>query len=206
MENLSQHHIGHNTRSDKSILIPFRRRVPAVPIVGKLLLAFTLAANLGLLASAADSLKPVTYQIRNVKYLDLLRPREANSADGTPIVLYPAQPWKCMTWRLQPTGESTFQLKNLFTSKTFTAQGETNAAGRSVAQVPLPKDAGASCSWQFVKLADGHYKIAEPISGRVLTAVKNLGASEASIVVAPWQDRSEQKWVLEEIAPKDLTM
>lgn len=32
-----------------------------------------------------------SFQIRNQKYGNLLRPEEANSADGTRIVLYPAQ-------------------------------------------------------------------------------------------------------------------
>jgi len=34
-------------------------------------------------------------------------------------VLYPAEPWKCMTWKLRPAGESVFHVQNHFTSKTF---------------------------------------------------------------------------------------
>ena len=147
-----------------------------------------------------------TYQIRNVKHQELLRPRDANSATGTPIVLYPAQPWKCMTWRLQPAGESAFHLKNLFTAKTICAGSDTNAPSPSVTQVPLAKDGGESPTWQFTKLEDGSYKITDSKSGQALTAVKNAGEYEVKIVVAPWRNLDEQKWLLEKMDPKQLTM
>jgi hypothetical protein len=50
--------------------------------------------------ASADGVKwreATTYQIRNVKFGDLLRARDAKNANGTPIVLCPAQSWKCMT-------------------------------------------------------------------------------------------------------------
>jgi len=171
-----------------------------------LLLAFALMVSMTCRASAADSPEATTYQIRNVKHQELLRPRDANSADGTAIVLYPAQPWKCMTWRLQPIAGPAFRLKNLFTSKTFSASADTNAPQRLVTQVPVTPDAAGLCSWQFVKLADGHYKIIEARSGQALTAVKTDGEYEVQTVVVPWQNQDEQKWILEKIDPKDLTM
>jgi len=171
-----------------------------------LILAIVLMANMTPLAPAADLPESTTYQIRNVKYLELLRPRDANSANGTPIVLYPAQPWKCMTWRLQAAGESTVQLRNLFTSKTISAMADTNAPRRFVTQVPLPKGTGERPLWQFVKLADGNYKIIESKSDEALTASKDEGEDEVKVVVAPWQDRDEQKWILEKIDPQNLTM
>lgn len=170
-----------------------------------LILAFAFVMGMTFMASAADLPDATTYQIRNAKYSELLRPRDANSANGTLIVLYPAQPWKCMTWRLKPAGESAFQLKNLFTSKTFSTSADTNAPRRLVTQVPLAGDAGGS-QWQFTKLVDGNYKITEVNSGQALTAVKADGGSEAEIVVASWQNQDEQKWILEKIDPKDLTM
>ncbi len=170
------------------------------------IMAFAFVVGMTFMASAVDLPEATTYQIRNVKYAELLRPRDANNANGTPIVLYPAQPWKCMTWRLESAGESAFQLKNLFTSKTISASADTNAAPRWVAQVPLAGTAGRFPSWQFAKLADGNYKITESSSGQALTAVKADGGSEAKIIVAPWQNQDEQKWNLEKIDPKDLTM
>ena len=157
--------------------------------------------------SGADTQpEATTYQIRNVRFRDLLRPRNANNANGTPIVLYSAQPWKCMTWQLLPAGESTFHLKNLFTSKTVCADANTNAPQRSVTQTPLAKILTDSASWQFTKLADGSYKITDAQSGLALTAIKIAGEYEVKIATAPWQNADEQKWLLEKIDPKNLTM
>ena len=57
------------------------------------------------------------YQIRNKKYDLLLRPRNADSADGVPIVLYYEQPWKCLSWQMNKQGEDSYKLVNFFTSR-----------------------------------------------------------------------------------------
>jgi hypothetical protein len=77
------------------------------------------AADVTSSGPASKASAPESFQIRNKKFGELLRPEAANGADGTRIVLYPAQSWKCMTWKLHPAGESAFQLQNHFTSKTF---------------------------------------------------------------------------------------
>lgn len=157
-------------------------------------------------AKANQAPEATTYQIRNVKHQDLLRPKDANGATGAPIVLYSAQPWKCMTWRLQPAGESGFHVRNLFTGKTFSAGSGSGAPPPSVTQVPLAKAGGESPAWQFAKLDDGNYKITDGKSGKALTAVKAAGEYEVKIVVAPWQNSDDQKWQLEKMDPKQLTM
>jgi Ricin-type beta-trefoil lectin domain-like len=167
--------------------------------------AFTIFFG-GTVAFAADTPEATTYQIRNVKHQELLRPRDANNATGTPLVLYPAQPWKCMTWRLQPAGESAFYLKNMFTGKTFSAPADTNAPTPFVTQIPLAKNGGESPAWVFTKLDDGSYKITDVKSKKVLTAKKSESESEVKISLAPWQNLDEQKWILEKIDPKNLTM
>src|ERR1035437_3275282 len=123
-----------------------------------------------------------SFQIRNQKYGNLLRPEEANSADGTRIVLYPAQPWKCMTWKVQGSGDSGFQLQNHFTGKTFAAETGADKAEAAVTQVPFSKKAEERPTWQLLKLSDGTYKITDTKSGKALTAVKGEGSSGASIV------------------------
>ena len=157
-------------------------------------------------SSDAKSPEPTTYQVRNQKYRELLRPRDANGANGTRLVLYPPQPWKCMTWRLQPAGEATFQVKNIFTSKTFAAEATTNQAHQAVIQVPMKKDAAEIPTWQFAKLEDGSYKITDAKSGKALTAVKDANDDEVKIAVEPWRNKDEQKWELQKIDPKQLTM
>lgn len=147
---------------------------------------------------------PGSYQIRNKEYGDLLRPENANGAVGTRIVLYPAQPWKCMTWKVQPAGESYFQLQNYFTSKTFAADVSADKPEQRVTQVIFAKPRGENPAWQFSKLPDGTYKIADAKTGKVLTAVKEDGGLK--VVVRAWHDKNEQKWELLPIDPKQLTM
>lgn len=144
-----------------------------------------------------------SYQIRNEKFGDLLRPRDANNANGTPIVLYPAEPWKCMTWKLHPAGEGEFCLQNHFTSKTFIVQ--TNSDSKVVVQTGWSREAGERPQWRFTQLTGNVYQITEPKSGEALTAVEGKGGL-IRIVIAPWQDKPEQKWKLEKIDPASLTM
>ena len=160
------------------------------------------ASQAGVDAGTNSATPPKSYQIRNLKYADLLRPEDANSANGTRLVLYPAQPWKCMTWKLIPAGADTFQLRNHFTTKTFEA-GSTNEAA-AVAQVPFGKDAAVRPTWRFIMLADGTYEIADTKTSRALTAEKDRGA--AKITLESWRDQPQQKWELIEIDPATLTM
>jgi hypothetical protein len=141
---------------------------------------------------------PRSYQIRNCKFGEVLRPENANNADGVRIVLYPAQPWKCMTWKLLPVGDSVFQLQNHFTHKTF-ADG-TNGPGRAVVQVPFER-AAKRPAWKLVKLANGFYRIVDIASEQSLTA-----ASKDAVVLARWEEKPEQQWELIETDPAKLTM
>ena len=156
-------------------------------------------------ASAEKSAAPESFQIRNHKFSRLLRPKDANNANGTPIVLYSPQPWKCMTWKFHPAGESVFQLQNHFTSKTFAAgTGAGSPDAMAVRQVPFGKGAEGRPAWKFTKLADGTYQITEPKSGQALTAVQDQDGLR--IVLSPWTARDEQKWELLKTDPRDLTM
>jgi len=166
----------------------------------------TMAGESASQPEAGNRAKPGSFQVRNQKYGNLLRPEEANSADGTRIVLYPAQPWKCLTWKFHASGESRFQLQNHFTSKTFAATGGADKAQAAVTQVPFSEKPEGRPTWQFTKLADGSYKIMDAKSGKALTALKEESGSAVRIVVQAWQESDAQKWELIEIDPKRLTM
>jgi hypothetical protein len=155
-------------------------------------------------ASDAQPLEDGTYHIRNLKFKDLLRPENANGANGTRIVLYSAQPWKCMTWRLRPAGASGFSLQNLFTSKTFAADAKKDQPQAAVTQIPL--EVGTAPVWQFTRLEAGSYKISDAKSGKALTAVKAENDGEPRIVTESWRNEAEQKWELQKVDPKQLTM
>jgi len=165
--------------------------------------SLTAGESAGALPSATAS-TPASFQVRNKKFGELLRPEDANSANGTRIVLYPAQPWKCMTWKFHPAGEAAFQLQNHFTSKTFWANAATGDAPQPVLQLPFAKAAGERPTWRFTKLTDGTYKISDAKSGQVLTALRD--GSGLRVVAQPWQDQDAQKWELLPIDPKQLTM
>lgn len=173
-------------------------------------LAFTAqpvtAAESGTQPGATGPIDGKSYQIRNKQYGDLLRPRDANSANGTAIVLYPAQAWKCMTWRLSSVGDARFALQNHFTSKTFTAGQKEEGATRFVSQVPLDKEPAKRPDWQFTKLPDGSYKIMDVKSGTALSAQKTEAGSEVVVGLQSWADRDNQKWELQEMDPAKLTM
>ncbi len=176
----------------------------ALSLIGCLLATLSLiaaenpAAQSGLSMTTTES-----YQIRNHKFGDLLRPEGANGADGTSIVLYSAEPWKCMTWKLHPAGGTGFHVQNHFTGKTFVVNA--TPGGTNVIQVKLVRVQEEQPVWVFEKLPDGFYKIRAAKSGGVLTAIETVGQS-VHIVMAPWQDRDEQKWQLEKIDPATLTM
>ena len=155
---------------------------------------------------AGNEAKPGSFQLRNLKYGELLRPEEARSADGTRIVLYSAQSWKCLTWKFHANGESLFQLQNHYTSKTFAAETGVDKAPAAVTQVPFSKKGEERPTWRFTKLADGSYKITDAKSGKALTAVKEETGSGARIVVQAWKESDAQKWELIEIDAKQLTM
>lgn len=150
----------------------------------------------------ANSSSPESFQIRNHKFGDLLRPEDANNADGTRIVLYPAQPWKCLTWKLHPAGESVYWLQNHFTLKTFAPDSKKDGSATSVVQVPF-NSAKAGLTWRITKLSDGLYQVLDAKSGQAMTAVDSGGSQR--IVIAPWADKPEQKWELLK-APEKLTM
>ena len=78
-----------------------------------------------------------TYAIKNVQTGMLLRIKDANGKNGTPLVAYSPVNWKCMTWDFKHVEGQTYQLKNLFTSKTFQPREIMPAEGVTLEQQPL---------------------------------------------------------------------
>jgi hypothetical protein len=149
-----------------------------------------LALVASVLIAQADPL-PEYAQIRSVAKDLLLRPVNASNKTGAPIILYPAQSWKCMTWKIE--GTDTVTLQNVFTSKPFVPVGEKYQI--------LQADKDAKKEWKVEALPDGAYKIVDPKSGLVLTAI-----DEDHVALGAWLDKPEQKWKIEAKNPADLTM
>ena len=135
---------------------------------------------------------PESVQIRNVQFGLLLRPRDASNQDGIPLVLYPAQPWKCMTWTMHVSTDGLFSLKNRLTAKTFSPSPDG-----TVKQIPFD----AAKLWRFEKLTDGHYRILDPAApDKALTA-----RTEDTLAFDDWKNAPAQQWEVF-AAPAHLTM
>ena len=114
----------------------------------------------------------------------LVRPEDANARDGTPIILYPRQAWKCMTWKLTAVadGSDQFRLVNHFTHKTLAAGDAGDAVVERSAKGEPP-------AWHLAKLDDGTYRIEQ--AGRALTA-----GADGHLTVAPYTGAVNQRWRL----------
>jgi hypothetical protein len=107
-----------------------------------------------------------------------------------------------MTWKLKPAGDSVYQVKNHFTSKTFVVKAD--ATGKNVLETALAREVSLQPTWRLTRLTDGVYEISDPKSGDALTAI-DIGGS-VRVSVSTWQEKPKQKWHLERIDPATLTM
>lgn len=155
-----------------------------------------IAALVALILAAganADTASPAagdSFQIESVAHPgQLLRVEDARSADGTPIVLYPAQAWRCMTWELaaEPGG---FRLRNHFTHKTL---APTTAPAAAVVQRPVAKSPTADEPWRFEPIdgKPGTFRIVHVATGAALEA----GENDRIIATKP-SDSPSQQWKL----------
>lgn len=77
-----------------------------------------------------------TFAIRNVQTGILLRIKDADTRNGTPIVAYSPVNWKCVTWDFKQVTDNTYQLVNLYSGKTLQPQ-TTATTGTALEEQPL---------------------------------------------------------------------
>jgi len=132
------------------------------------------------------------YAIKNVKTGMLLRVKDAHSENGTPLVAYGPENWKCMTWEFNTTGVHVYQLQNLLTGKTF--QPSTSPA----AGVPLVEEAigngSATQQYEFIKDKEDGYLIRLKGTNWYVTPEDKKGSSNSAIVLAAKTDTPDQLW------------
>lgn len=147
-------------------------------------LFFILVILLGIVATYAQVIKG-TYAIKNVASGMVLRIKDANTANGTPIVPYSPVNWKCVTWDFKNIEGQTYQLRNLFSGKTLQPTG-TAIAGGSLEEQPI-----ASQQYEFLPGEKGSYLI------RVRGTELYITEGENSIVLAAKKkDPASQSWTL----------
>ena len=142
-------------------------------------------------------------QISNQKYGGLLRPLNAKRSEGTPLVLHPSQPWKCMSWKFDRRGNQIYQLTNYFTEKSFQPLEGQIAPPIPLVQASLAQNKAQL--WQFVPIGSGLYKILSVETGLALTAVELEDTSQIAVFLSPWENSEQQQWVLDDL-PKKLKM
>ena len=146
--------------------------------------------------AAAPATKPVSLAGQSHQFESLtragmlLRPRDASSAEGVPIVLYPQQDWKCMTWKLEPIGDGDeVRLVNYFTHKTFYPDPAADDA--PVTQHAAAKVAATAERWKLVPTDGGAFRLDHVTTGKTLTVTP-----DGALVVSPWTGGSTQQWKL----------
>jgi len=155
-------------------------------------LFFLILANF--LISVFAIAQPIsgTYAIQNTVTGKNLRPYDAGNQNGNRIVLYNHVEWKCMTWDFKSVGENTYQLKNLFTSKTFQPKENPAKAGTALEQQPI--STAASQQWEFIKAPDKSFYIR--LKGTELYITASSSQTNSNIILQEKQDKALQLWKL----------
>lgn len=139
------------------------------------------------------------FALKNVHTGKYIRIRDANSANGTPIVAYSPVNWKCVTWAFQPSGNGGYTLKNLFSGKTLQPVHGEAKAGVSMEEQPL----GSSKVQEYEVISAGKDVYFVRLKGTelYLTPADPGGATNSSIVLQTRQDSDLQRWTLVEQHP-----
>ncbi len=137
------------------------------------------------------------YAIQNVKTGKNLRPYNAGVEDGNKIVLYNHAEWKCMTWQFIQVEGETYQLKNLYTSKTLQPSSMPES-GVALWQQPLGSD--ILQYWEFIEQPDNKYLIRLKDTDLYITISSDK--TNSSIILMPKQNSSNQQWKLVEQNPR----
>lgn len=139
------------------------------------------------------------YAIKNVKTGMLLRIKDANSKNGTPIVAYYPENWKCMTWNFKKTGDNTYQLQNLFSNKTLQPI-TTAAANVAFEEQPLATEADNQ-QYEFIAVKKDTYMIKLKGTELYVTPADAKGSVNSAIILAAKRSTPEQLWNIYEQAP-----
>ncbi len=159
-----------------------------------LLIAFTCS---GLFALAQDI--KGNYAIKNVQTGMLLRIKDANSKTGTPIVAYYPENWKCMTWDFKKTDVNTYQLRNLFSSKTLQPAAVASANVAFDEQPLVPGD--AKQQYEFIPVKKDIYLIKLKGTDLYITSADPKGEVNSAIILAAKKGTADQQWFIYEQAP-----
>lgn len=141
-----------------------------------------------------------TYAIKNVQTAMLLRIKDANSTNGTPLVAYSPVNWKCVTWDFKHVEGNTYQLKNLFTSKTFQSNTGSPEDGALLEQQPLNM-MQENQQYDFILVEKNIYLIRAKGTNLFVTPVDKDGQQDTRIMLAKKNSSKLQQWTIYEQKP-----
>lgn len=137
------------------------------------------------------------FAIRNIETGKDIRPYNADTANDNDIILYPHHKWKCLTWEFAHIDGVAYQLKNLYTGKTFEPASSTED-GVALWQQPINGESGQY--WEFIEQEDESYLIRLLDTDLYITV--SSSKTNSAIVLMPIQDSDAQKWTLIEQYPR----
>ena len=150
---------------------------------------------LGMLSCTLTNAQPVirgTFAIKNVYTGMVLRIKDANTRDGTPIVAYSPVNWKCVTWDFKHVDGNTYQLKNLFSGKTLQSTNADVKAGDAIQEQPL--SSSDLQLYEFIPADKNSYLIKLKDKELCLTPADKEGSVNSGIIFAKKDDSKLQRW------------
>ncbi|HEX5153269.1 MAG TPA: RICIN domain-containing protein [Parafilimonas sp.] len=140
-----------------------------------------------------------TYAIKNVQTGMVLRIKDANSKNGTPIVAYDPVNWKCVTWDFKHIDGQTYQLRNLFSGKTLQPVDVNAAPGNALEEQPLNnRDVQ---QYEFILVDKDVYLIKLKGTDLYITPSDKEGTVNSHIILSKKEGDKLQQWTIYEQHP-----
>lgn len=165
---------------------------------------YLLSLSTAILFMAVDGFSQViqgTYAIKNVETGMLLRIKDANKKDGTPLVSYAPTNWKCMTWDFKHVEGKSYQLRNLFTNKTFQPQKTTVSDGVALEQQSM-STSEINQQWEFIPVSAKTFLIKLKDSDLYITPSDKEGSVNSQIILTKKMASKLQYWAIYEQDPQ----
>jgi ricin-type beta-trefoil lectin protein len=140
-----------------------------------------------------------TYAIRNMQTGMVLRIKDANSKDGTPIVAYEPVNWKCVTWNFKHVGGQTYQLQNIFSGKTLQPLNANVAEGNALEEQPINNTDVQQ--YEFIPVEKNIYLIKIKGEDLYITPADKDGKVNSQIILAKKEGTKLQQWTIYEQHP-----
>ena len=139
------------------------------------------------------------YAIKNAQTGMLLRIKDANSQNGTPLVAYYPENWKCMTWNFIHIEGNVYKLQNLLTHKTF--QAVNNSKSNNELEQQAFDSGSLNQQYEFESIDKDNYRIKLKGTESYLTPANDKGAVNTKIVLVKKVNLKYQLWSIYKQSP-----